>query len=165
MSDSVRTHRRQPTRLPQPWDSPGNNTGVSSISFSNAWKWKVKVKSFSRVQLLVAPWTAAYQAPPSMGFSRLAWGQSNPKDLKKREAPGSILAPLFKCFFLPNPYPPSVPYVNWASQEGCLFYLRSSLRFSDLPLFYFCMIFPSLSFSHCHSGFLFPILPNKSILK
>ena len=40
-----------------------------AISFSNARKWKVKVKSFSRVRLLVTPWTAAYQAPPSMGFS------------------------------------------------------------------------------------------------
>ena len=41
-----------------------------AISFSNAWKWKVKVKSLSRVQLFTTPWTAAYQAPPSMGFSR-----------------------------------------------------------------------------------------------
>ena len=41
-----------------------------AISFSNAWKWKVKVKSLSRVQLLATPCTAAYQAPPSMGFSR-----------------------------------------------------------------------------------------------
>ena len=41
-----------------------------AISFSNAWKWKMKVKSLSRVQLLVTPWTAAHQAPPSMGFSR-----------------------------------------------------------------------------------------------
>ena len=41
-----------------------------AISFSNAWKWKVKVKSFSCVRLLVTPWTAAHQAPPSMGFSR-----------------------------------------------------------------------------------------------
>ena len=40
-----------------------------AISFSNAWKWKVKVKSLSRVWLLATPWTAAYQAPPSMGFS------------------------------------------------------------------------------------------------
>ena len=42
----------------------------SAISFSNAWQWKVKVKSFSRAQLLATPWTAAYQAPLSMGFSR-----------------------------------------------------------------------------------------------
>ena len=41
-----------------------------AISFSNAWKWKVKVKSLSHVRLFVTPWTAAYQAPPSMGFSR-----------------------------------------------------------------------------------------------
>ena len=41
-----------------------------AISFSNAWKWKVKVKSLSCVGLLATPWTAAYQAPPTMGFSR-----------------------------------------------------------------------------------------------
>ena len=41
-----------------------------AISFSNAWKWKVKVKSLSHAWLLVTLWTAAYQAPPSMGFSR-----------------------------------------------------------------------------------------------
>ena len=41
-----------------------------AISFSNAWKWEVKVKLLSRVQLLATPWTAAHQAPPSMGFSR-----------------------------------------------------------------------------------------------
>ena len=38
-----------------------------AISFSSAWKWKVKVKSLSCVRLLANPWTAAYQAPPSMG--------------------------------------------------------------------------------------------------
>ena len=41
-----------------------------AISFSNAGKWKVKGKSLSRVRLLATPWTAAYQAPLSMGFSR-----------------------------------------------------------------------------------------------
>ena len=41
-----------------------------AISFSSAWKWKVKVKSLSRVWLLATPWTAAHQVPPSMGFSR-----------------------------------------------------------------------------------------------
>ena len=118
MSDSVQPHRRKPTRLPRPWDSPGKNTGVGChfllqcmkvkserevaqsclalsnpmdcsltgssvpgilqartlewvvLSFSNAWKWKVKGKPLSRVQLLATPWTIAYQAPPSMGFSK-----------------------------------------------------------------------------------------------
>ena len=41
-----------------------------AISFSNAWKWKVKGKSLSHVWLFVTPWTAAHQAPPSKGFSR-----------------------------------------------------------------------------------------------
>ena len=41
-----------------------------AISFSNTWKWKVEVKSLSRVWLFMTPWTVAYQAPPSMGFSR-----------------------------------------------------------------------------------------------
>ena len=49
-----------------------------AISFSNTWKWKVKVKSLSRVLFLATPWTAAYQAPLSMGFFPgkrvLEWG-------------------------------------------------------------------------------------------
>ena len=48
------------------------------ISFSNAWKWKVKVKLISRVRLLATPWTAAYQAPPSMGFSRQEYWSGAP---------------------------------------------------------------------------------------
>ena len=73
MSDSVWPCRRQPTRLPRPW-VPGilqaRTLKQVAISFSNAWKWKAKVKSLSPVWLPATPWTAAYQAPPSMGFSR-----------------------------------------------------------------------------------------------
>ena len=43
-----------------------------AISHSNAWKWKVKVKSLSHVRLFSTPWTAVHQAPPTMGFSRRA---------------------------------------------------------------------------------------------
>ena len=49
-----------------------------TISFSNARKWKVKVKSLSRVWLLVTPWTAAHQGPPSMGFARQEWWSGLP---------------------------------------------------------------------------------------
>ena len=65
VSDSVRLHRRQPTRLPRPRDSPGKNTGVVAISFSNAWKWKVKVKSLSRVWLFASqnPWDFPGKSP------------------------------------------------------------------------------------------------------
>ena len=41
-----------------------------AISFSNTWKWKMKVKLLSRVRFFMTPLTAAYQAPPSMGLSR-----------------------------------------------------------------------------------------------
>ena len=78
MSDSVWPHKRQPTRLPRPWDSPGNNTGVVAISFSNAWKWKVKVKLLSCAWLLATPLIAAHQAPPSMGVSRQKYWSGMP---------------------------------------------------------------------------------------
>ena len=80
MSDSVWPHRRQPTRLPCPWDSPGKALEWVAISFSNAWK--VNMKLLNRVRLLVTPWTAAHQAPPSMGFSRQEFwsGLSLPTD-------------------------------------------------------------------------------------
>ena len=51
--------------------------GWAAISFSKAWKWKVKVKSLSRAQLLATAWIAAYQTPPSVGFFQarvLEWG-------------------------------------------------------------------------------------------
>ena len=68
MSDSVRPHRQQPTKLHRPWDSPDKNTGVGCHFFFQCMK--VKVRSLSRVRLFATPWTAAYQAPLSMGFSR-----------------------------------------------------------------------------------------------
>ena len=49
-----------------------------AISFSNAWKGKVKVKSLSRVRLFSTPWTSAYQSPPSMGFSRQEYWSGMP---------------------------------------------------------------------------------------
>ena len=68
MSDSVGPHRWQPTRLPGILQA--RTLKWVAISFSNAWKWKVKVKLLSRVRLFAIPWTAAHQAPPSMEFSR-----------------------------------------------------------------------------------------------
>ena len=66
----MQPHRWQPTRLPHPWILQARTLEWVAIAFSTAWKGKVKVKSLSRVRLLATPWTAAYQAPPSMGFSR-----------------------------------------------------------------------------------------------
>ena len=63
---TLRPQRQLPTRLCHPWDSPGKNTGVGCHFLLQC----VKVKSLRHVQLLATPWTAAYQAPLSMGFSR-----------------------------------------------------------------------------------------------
>ena len=76
VSDSVRPHRRQPTRLPRPWDSPSKNTGVGCHFLLHCRK--VKVKSLSRVRPLATPWTAAYQAPLPMGFFRQEYWSGTP---------------------------------------------------------------------------------------
>ena len=59
-----------PTGFPIPGILQARTLEWVAISFSSAWKWKVKVKSLSCIWLLGTPWTAAYQAPPSMGFSK-----------------------------------------------------------------------------------------------
>ena len=70
-----------------------------AISFSNAWKWKMKVKSLSRVWLLVTSWTVAHQAPPSMGISQarvLEWGAI-------AFSPGSLLLSIKSYMFYLHP--------------------------------------------------------------
>ena len=78
-----------------------------AISFSNAWKWKVKVKSLSRVQLLATPWTAAYQAPLPMGFSRQEFWSGVPHELTRNQK--SCLFEM-SCLILCNN---NEPFLNW----------------------------------------------------
>ena len=73
-----------------------------AISFSSAWKWEVKMKSLSRVRLLATPWTAAHQAPPSMGFSRQEYWSGVP---------------------LPSPESDITEQLNWM-----IFFLQISVR-------------------------------------
>ena len=87
-----------------------------AISFFNVWKWKVKVKSLSCVWLLAIPWTAAYQAPPSMGFSRQEYWSvlpfPSPGDLPNPGIePGS---PALQADALPSE-PPGKP--KWSKRE------------------------------------------------
>ena len=83
-----------------------------AISFSNAWKWKVRVKLLSRVQLLATPWTAAYQAPLSLGFSRREYWSGlpfpSPGDLPDPEI--ELRTPALQADSLPSEAPrkPSV---------------------------------------------------------
>ena len=73
-----------------------------AISFSNAWKWKVKVKLLSHVWLFTTPWTAAHQAPPSMGFSRQEYWSGVP-----------LLSPVMHLNH-PQTIPPLLgPWKNW----------------------------------------------------
>ena len=69
-----------------------------AISFSNAWKWKVKVKSLSHIQLFSTPWTAAHQAPPPMGFSRQEYWSGVP---------------------LPSPLSKPVVMLVWVHHQPC----------------------------------------------
>ena len=90
-----------------------------AISFSNAWKWKVKVKLLSRVWLLATPWIAAYQAPPSMGFSRQEYWSGVP--LPSPSLVYSIyLVVLDMClkFHLPSECQSSVLFFPW-----CLYFI------------------------------------------
>ena len=90
MSDSARPHRRQPTRLSAPGILQARTLEWVAISFSNAGKWKVKVKSLSRVWLFTTPWTAALQAPPSfhgiLQARGLEWGAITFSDVTVRMA-------------------------------------------------------------------------------
>ena len=127
VSNSVRPHRRQPTRLPHPWDSQARTLEWVAISFANAWKWKVKVKSLSRIRLLATPWTAAHQAPPSMGFSRQEYWSGVPSPSPSKELAsfnfkveitvhsdfGVQENKIYLCFHI-SPF-----YLPWSDGTGC----------------------------------------------
>ena len=129
------------------------------------------VKALGTSQLLDSPCSSSqtdqFYLENKVKYTLKAWGHANPKDAKRerdREIDIERMQegeretwPFGSSFYMFFP-PLGLPYVNWASQECCLSHLRSSLRSSDLPLFYFQGLFPSLSFSHHHSGLLFPIL-------
>ena len=87
-----------------------------AISFSNAWKWKVKVKSLSRVRLLATPWTVAYQAPPSMGFSRQEYWSGLPLPSPRRTTQES-----YKILSLSWLFCSSLPVTHCILQMGMSF--------------------------------------------
>ena len=76
-----------------------------AIVFSNAWKWKMKGKSLSRVQLFATPWTAAYQTPPSIGFSRQEYwsGLPLPSPLDHQKSKSSRKPSTSALLIMPKP--------------------------------------------------------------
>ena len=114
-----------------------------AISFSNAWKWKVKVKLLSHVQLLATPWTAAYQAPPSMGFSGQQYWSGAPLP-----SPAVILEPFKR---KSNTDCPSICHKVTGSDAMILVFRMLSLK----PMFYSPLSIPlsgSLVLPFCHKG-------------
>ena len=105
MSDSVRPHRRQPTRLPRPWDSPGKNNGVGCYFLLQCMKVKSESEVAQSYPTLATPWTAAHQAPPSMGFSRRKYwsGAPLPSPQTSLDLPSSSQLPS-SLYFSPCPF-------------------------------------------------------------
>ena len=95
------TPKRQPTRLPRPWNSPGKNTEVGCHFLLQCMKVKVKLLSYV---WLCDPKTAAHQAPPSLGFSRQEYwsGVLFPSPMRESEVAQS-------CLTLSDPMDPSIP--------------------------------------------------------
>ena len=119
MSDSVWPHRRQPSGSPVPGILQARTLEWVAISFSNAWKWKVKAKSLSRVPLLATPWTAAHQAPPSVRFSRQKYWSGVPLP-----SPDFLLRLLV--------FPPSSPPAPWSLKNLSVFCHCNRFEFSRI---------------------------------
>ena len=107
VSNSVRPHRWQPTRLRPPQDFPGKNTAVGCHFFLQC----VKVKLLSHVRLFATPWTVAHQAPPSMGFSRQEYWSGLPfylyggkKKSKLNTTKQAIKDLIPSCFYILSSY-------------------------------------------------------------
>ena len=99
MSNSLQPSRLQPTRLLCPWDSPGKNTGVGCHFFLQCMKVKSESEVTQSCLILETPWTAAYQAPPSMGFSRQEYWSGVPLPSQKTIAKEHIDCVFFQNFY------------------------------------------------------------------
>ena len=103
-----------------------------AIFFSNARKWKVKVKSLNHVRLLVTPWTAAYQAPPSMGFSRQEYWSGVPLPSPITNT-ASLLSPLWPAV-LGHPDSRQNNSFLWGCFTNMLLLCKSLRRRLGMPL-------------------------------
>ena len=103
-----------------------------AISFSNAWQWKNKVKLFSRVRLLATPWTAAHQAPPSMGFSRQEYWSGVPSPSPSEWLRGHNSA--VQGFLCPKGWNVNAAMVPWINSSLILLFNLSHGWFRDMKI-------------------------------
>ena len=97
-------HRQQPTRLPRPWDSPGKNTVVGCHFLLQCMKVKIESEVAQSCPTLSDPWTAAHQAPLSMGFSRQEYWSGVP--LPSPTSSSTLaLNPTFSALWFPTSSP------------------------------------------------------------
>ena len=129
MSDSVRPQRRQPTRLRRPWDSPGKNTGVGCPFLLQCMKVKSESEVAQSCLTLATPWTAAYQAPLSTGFSRQEYWSGVP-------VPSPMLT--WKqnqhCHILDHATLPSSSYVSFRTKLSLCHNLRNWSSWATVPI-------------------------------
>ena len=127
MSDSVRPDRQQPTRLPRPWGSPGKNTGVGCHFLLQRMKVKRESEVAQSCPTLSNPWTAAFQAPLSMGFSRQEYQSGVPLPPPELVHTGvrslSLTNPPNPCHQHPELLTGKAPYPNHeeAGSSDCFF--------------------------------------------
>ena len=128
-----------------------------AISFSNAWKWQVKVKLLSRVWLLATPWTAAYQAPLPMGFSRQEYWSGVPLPSPSRSPVAAVAKSLQSCPTLCDPIdrayraPPSLGFSRQEHWSGLSFPSpRPYLLLLKSVLFYLIIV-GSFDYNYCEN--------------
>ena len=107
VSDSVRPHRRQPTRLPHPWDSPGKNTGVGCHCLLQCMKVKSESEVAQSCPTLSDPMDCSLPGSSIHGIFQarvLEWGATafsdnsrNPRDYRP---PGSSVYGIFQARIL-----------------------------------------------------------------
>ena len=113
MSDSLRPHGPQHTRLPHPWDSPDKNTGVDCHFLLQCMKVKSESEVAQSCPTLVTPRTAAYQATPSVGFSRQEYWSGVPLMSIESVMPSNHLILCHPLLLLPSIFHSIRVFSNW----------------------------------------------------
>ena len=117
----MQPHRWQPTRLHCPEILQARTLEWIAISFSNAGKWKVKVKLLSGVWPSATPWTAAFQAPPSMRFFRQEYWSGLPLS--------SLLAALLHGKYMGGKWKQRQIFFSWAPKS--LWTMTAAVKLKD----------------------------------